>query len=262
MQDNQYNLTLFEACEKLSKSKKSISRYIRKGLLHPRQIKSKQGTLEYRFSESDLNAFKMGESETRQDTTDTQDTTQTPASTSLLEEKKEEKAEKVLTETQTEQTTQDRPDETEQPRQEETKKISDTTNETEKEKKILDKEQTERTGQDTPQETGRDRTGQIEIIELLKETTGLLKEQLTKKDEQINKLGATVDNLVERNREMNILLKGLQDKVLMLEQPKEKAPKEERQPREKRERKPKKQEEPVIELEKVEKGGFFKRLFK
>ena len=56
-----FNITLFEACELLNRSKKSISRYIRRGLLHPQEIKSKQGTLEYRFSKADLEAFKTQE---------------------------------------------------------------------------------------------------------------------------------------------------------------------------------------------------------
>lgn len=58
-----YNLTLFEACELLNRSKKSISRYIRRGLLHPQEIKSQQGTLEYRFSKADLEAFKLQETQ-------------------------------------------------------------------------------------------------------------------------------------------------------------------------------------------------------
>ena len=52
-----YNLTLFEACEYLNRSKKSLSRYIWQGLLHPEQIKSQQGTLEYRFSKDDDKKF-------------------------------------------------------------------------------------------------------------------------------------------------------------------------------------------------------------
>lgn len=55
-----YNITLFEACEQLSRSKKSISRYVRRGLLHPKKVKSQQGTLEYRFSESELKALNAG----------------------------------------------------------------------------------------------------------------------------------------------------------------------------------------------------------
>ena len=69
-----FNITLFEACELLNRSKKSISRYIRRGLLHPEKVKSQQGTLEYRFSKADIEAFKAQEAqradETRQDTGD------------------------------------------------------------------------------------------------------------------------------------------------------------------------------------------------
>jgi hypothetical protein len=52
-----FNITLFEACELLNRSKKSISRYIRRGLLHPEKVKSQQGTLEYRFSKADIEAL-------------------------------------------------------------------------------------------------------------------------------------------------------------------------------------------------------------
>ena len=158
-----FNITLFEACELLNRSKKSISRYVRKGRLHPEQIKSQQGTLEYRFSRADLEAFKVKmQEQARADRTDeTRETGQTG-----------------------------QPDQTGHERQ------------------------------DTPdrtRETGQDN----EVISLLKETTGLLKDQLQKKDEQIKSLGGKIDQLIERDRETNIILKGLQDKVLMLEQPKE-----------------------------------------
>ena len=56
-----FNITLFEACELLNRSKKSISRYIRRGLLHPEKVKSQQGTLEYRFNKADIEAFKAQE---------------------------------------------------------------------------------------------------------------------------------------------------------------------------------------------------------
>ena len=175
-----YNLTLFEACELLNRSKKSISRYIRRGLLHPQQIKSQQGTLEYRFSRADLEAFKLQETQdkTRQETGDT-------------------------------------PDETSQSGQTEAKPIKEA-----KIKAITDEtrpDKAEQTSQDKTQETGHN----SEIINLLKETTGLLKEQLVKKDEQIKDLGGKIDQLIERDRETNILIGQLQSKVLMLEQPKE-----------------------------------------
>jgi len=141
-----FNLTLFDACELLNKSKKSISRYIKQGLLHPERVKSQHGTLEYRFNTADIETLKTQElnaEETGQD--------------------------------RTQETRRDRPDKT--------------------------------------RETGQG----DDIIMLLKETTGLLKEQLTKKDDQINALGGTINQLIERDRETNILLGQLQSKVLMLE---------------------------------------------
>ncbi len=56
-----------------------------------------------------------------------------------------------------------------------------------------------------------------EVITLLKETTQTLRDQLTVKDKQIKSLGNKIDGLIERGRETNILLKGLTNKVLMLE---------------------------------------------
>lgn len=175
-----YNLTLFEACELLNRSKKSISRYIRRDLLHPQQIKSQQGTLEYRFSRADLEAFKLQETQdkTRQETGDTPDETSQSGQTEATPIKEAE--------------------------------IKEITDETRPDK-------AEQTSQDKPQETRHD----SEIINLLKETTGLLKEQLTKKDEQIKDLGGKIDQLIERDRETNILIGQLQSKVLMLEQPKQ-----------------------------------------
>jgi len=173
-----FNITLFEACELLNRSKKSISRYIRRGLLHPERVKSQQGTLEYRFSKTDIEAFKAQEAqradETRQDTGDrTEETRETGhIKTGFIENKE------LLSETR----------------------------------------------QDTPEQTGherQDKTGQeSEVITLLKETTGLLRDQLKTKDEQISSLGGKIDELIQRDRETNIILKGLQDKVFMLEQPK------------------------------------------
>ena len=53
-----YNITFIEACKILKKSKRTVSRYIKKGLLNPEKIESKRGTLEYRFSRIDLSQFK------------------------------------------------------------------------------------------------------------------------------------------------------------------------------------------------------------
>jgi len=43
-------ITLIEACNLLNKSKRTVSRYIKKGLITPERIKSKRGSVEYRFS--------------------------------------------------------------------------------------------------------------------------------------------------------------------------------------------------------------------
>ena len=177
-----FNLTLFEACEVLSRSKKSISRYIRQGFIHPKRVKSQRGTLEYRFSKADLEAFRLQgtQDKTRQETGDTPN--------------------------QTNQRGQAEPTEAKPAKTKEIKQgqrsdlLQDVTSL---------KDRTEKTGQDG------------EIINLLKETTGLLKGQLNKKDEQIKDLGGKIDQLIERDRETNILIGQLQSKVLMLEQPKE-----------------------------------------
>ena len=169
-----FNITLFEACELLNRSKKSISRYIRRGLLHPQEIKSQQGTLEYRFSKADLEAFKLQEAQGK--------------------------------------TRQDRQDETSQSGQTEPTEIN-----TNKTKEIKEETGQDQTSQDRTEQTGQD----TEIITLLKETTGLLKGQLVKKDEQIKDLGGKIDGLIERSRETNLLMGQMQSKVLMLERPKE-----------------------------------------
>ena len=125
----QDNLTFNEACKLLGKSRKTVSRYIRKGLLNPIKIKSKKKTLEYRFKRSELKSFKK-----------------------------------------------------------------------------LDR--TDRTKLDRTSDKKR---SDIDII-------NLLKDQLNIKDQQIESLGNKIDQLIERNRETNILIKGLQNKVLLLEE--------------------------------------------
>jgi len=61
-----YNINLSRACKILQKSKRTISRYIKSGWLNPEKIKSKQGTLEYRFNRNNLLKFKKpGKTENR-----------------------------------------------------------------------------------------------------------------------------------------------------------------------------------------------------
>jgi hypothetical protein len=231
MPDTIHAITLFEACEKLNRSKKTLSRYIRKGLLHPKEVKSKQGTLEYRFSQADIDTFKERENERRQDRQDTGDGTEETTYTPLPEQE----ADLPLREIKTEETRQDTPDGTGQTGHNKEA-------EAEKEEKPLSKTQIDETGHGRQDKTGRDGAGQDAVIELLKETTGILKEQLEKKDKQIEALN-------DRQRETNIILNSLQSRLVLLEKPKEKKAK------------PDNGEETGESEEKKGGKGFFKRLF-
>ncbi len=184
-----FNITLSEACEILNRSKKSISRYISKGLLHPIKIKNQNGILEYRFSKSDIEAFKLQEISNAGN-----------------------KIQNIIS------------------------YDNNLINKTYIDSRINDNGQ-QWTGEDIVDTSGQDSSGQekilddkkeenTEIIILLKETIGLLKEQLSKKDEQIKDLGFKIDQLIERNRETNILIGHLQNKVLMLEKQKDNIDKE------------------------------------
>lgn len=159
----EHNITLFEACEILNKSKKSVSRYIRRGRLNPQKVKSLQGTLEYRFTKDDIDAL---------------------------------------------QTELARPDKTGQTRQD-TPPL---------EKADLHIKPSETAPGKTRQDR-QDKTGQASIILLLKDTIELLKGQLTIKDTQIGTLNSQVHKFIERSRETNILLNGLQNRLMLSEPP-------------------------------------------
>jgi hypothetical protein len=131
------DITFSEACRILGKSERTLSRYIKKGLIIPEKIKSQKGSIEYRFNKADLEAFKIPGTDKK------------------------------------------RPD-------------------------IID---------DTRQGTGQNR----DVIILLKETTEVLKEQLKIKDEQLKSMSKKIDQLIERSRESNILIKGMANKLLLLE---------------------------------------------
>ena len=56
---NQGRTIIFsEACKILKKSKRTVSRYIKNGWLKPKKIKSKRGTLQYKFTRDSLLKFK------------------------------------------------------------------------------------------------------------------------------------------------------------------------------------------------------------
>jgi len=51
-------LNLQAVCQLLNKSKRIVTRYIKAGKLKPKKIKSKKGTIEYRFSQSEVESLK------------------------------------------------------------------------------------------------------------------------------------------------------------------------------------------------------------
>lgn len=158
-------VTFIEACKILKKSKRTVSRYIKKGLITPEKIKSQRGSLEYRFKQADLESLKI------------------PG--------------------------------------------------------------TDKLRQDIREDTRQDN----EVITLLKETTQILRDQLAVKDKQIKSLGNKIDQLIERGREANILINGLANRVLMLED-------------KKREDRPDRTGQDTRQDRGQNIRGFFKRLFK
>ncbi len=179
-----FNITLSETCEILNRSKKSISRYISKGLLHPIKIKNQKGILEYRFSKSDIEAFKLQETSNADNKIQNITSYYNNAINSKINNSGQKWTQEDIVGT----------------------KGQDNSGH----KKTLDDSKKENT----------------EIIILLKETIEILKEQLSKKDEQIKDLSFKIDQLIERNRETNILIGHLQNKVLMLEKQRDNIDKE------------------------------------
>ena len=51
-------LTTAEVCEVLKKSSKTVQRYVKKGLLNPKTVKTEWGTVEYRFDRSEVDNLK------------------------------------------------------------------------------------------------------------------------------------------------------------------------------------------------------------
>lgn len=152
----EFNLTLYEACEYLNRSKKTISRLIRKGKLHPKRVKSQQGTLAYRFNKADLDKLK-----------------------------------KALGAEPTDETGQDR----------HAPKTPATA--------LKRRDRADETGQDIKQPKN--------FAEAFNDILETLKDQLKAKDKQIDTLNGQIDQLIERDRETNILLKGLQDRLMLAE---------------------------------------------
>jgi len=54
---NRDDHTMQEFCGIVDRDRKTISRLIKQGRINPMVVKSKQGTREYRFSDTDIKAF-------------------------------------------------------------------------------------------------------------------------------------------------------------------------------------------------------------
>jgi predicted DNA-binding transcriptional regulator AlpA len=227
-----YLLSLYEVCEILGKSTRTITRYVHKHILHPRGIKSRQGTLEYRFSRAEIDAFKQREDSARQyfylENKRAPEVSQAasfanyeypmpPAQTPYLipgisfSSQSNQQASIPPMATQRHKinpSEQARPDielraKAERPDAEEKEKPAKAELQKDVESALAQKRNDD------------------EIIILLKETTGMLRDQLKTKDDQIKNLDDKIGQLIERNRETNILLKGLQDKIMLLEKPRD-----------------------------------------
>jgi predicted DNA-binding transcriptional regulator AlpA len=230
-----YLLSLYEVCEILGKSTRTITRYVHKHILHPRGIKSRQGTLEYRFSRSEIDAFRQREARARQYV--------------YLENNVEPAPMPMQAATFAEyQYPQPQP-KTQVPylipgisfsvspgsqvapppgvvsgRQAIREEKAQYAEPREKKAKPADVEigKADEPGRQKDAESAlAQKRNDDEIILLLKDTTGMLRDQLKTKDDQIKNLDDKIGQLIERNRETNILLKGLQDKIMLLEKPKE-----------------------------------------
>jgi len=58
MTDNRGSITLLEACKILNRSKRTVSRKIKAGLLKANKFRTERGIYEYRFSQSEVESLK------------------------------------------------------------------------------------------------------------------------------------------------------------------------------------------------------------
>ncbi|MFA6376844.1 MAG: helix-turn-helix domain-containing protein [Candidatus Paceibacterota bacterium] len=227
-----YLLTLYEVCEILGKSTRTITRYVHKHILHPRGVKSRQGTLEYRFSRVEIDAFKARQDSIRPYVYLNNKPEADPlpianfADYGYLPPPVQKPflipgiSFPVQQAPAVSQPSSPGNHEKIEARQDELSAVAPRKKEnniSENEEDIVKPVQQKDAGEVLSQ-----KRNDGEIILLLKETTGMLRDQLKVKDDQIRNLDDKIGQLIERNRETNILLKGLQDKIMLLEKPSKK----------------------------------------
>jgi len=238
--EDDYVLTLYEVCEMLGKSSRTITRYVQRHILHPRALKSCQGTLEYRFSKREIRRVRANEKNLRPYLFSEDDrpsplpdypsasfaaynySPSMPAGASLPYLVPG--VSFPMNQNQFHQVSPPAFFPSVAPSQnfagefmEKEMEFGGRKNRAKdgSAKKALKKSEPEK----IEKESGRNHASE-EIVLLLKETTEMLRGQLKAKDDQIKNLDDKIGQLIERNRETNILLKGLQDKIMLLEQPK------------------------------------------
>jgi len=189
MSNKQYTMTLFEACEFLSVGKRTVSRLVKDKKITPQKERTPQGLWAYKFNKDDLIKHR---------------------------ENKKLGVDTPLSDTIGHDTTgQDTPKD--MPKQE-------TPSTQTEEKPVIVKDKTD---DKTRQDRGHDTTRHDEIIGILKQDKRELKDDLraekkshTKnlqaKDQQIHHLISSHETQMERK---DILLKGLQDRILTLDAP-------------------------------------------
>lgn len=220
-----YVLSLYEVCEILSKSSRTVSRYVHRNILHPVGVKSRQGTLEYRFSRAEVDELKRREL-ARLSFPRLGDVMPGMASFASMDYQ----AAPTMPRTRftipgiayPPPSTGNRPEQSSDSQALPTSPAkTDAGIAAGNSNSFSDLPPETVVGHANPadNELASDRDNRP-VIKLLKETTEMLRDQLRVKDNQIKDLDEKIGQLIERNRETNILLKGLQDKMVLLEQPK------------------------------------------
>lgn len=218
-----YVLSLYEVCEILSKSSRTVSRYVHRNILHPVGVKSRQGTLEYRFSRAEVDELKRREL-ARLSFPRLGDIMPGMASFALMDYQASPTMPRtaftipgIAYPAAPNEGSSQPSDASSQPQ----------TQSDGGEEKVIPAVNSNMPGpgdnvaarNDFP-DVAVPVSDNEPIIKLLKETTEMLRDQLRVKDNQIKDLDEKIGQLIERNRETNILLKGLQDKMVLLEKPK------------------------------------------
>lgn len=238
--EDDYVLTLYEVCEMLGKSSRTITRYVQRHILHPRALKSCQGTLEYRFSKREIRQVRDSEKKLRPYLFAENDrpsplpdypsasfaaynySPSIPVSAPLPYLVPG--ASFLMNQNQFHQASPPAFFPSVAPSQNFAGEFPEKEIEFGGRKNRMKEKSARKTfkksePEKNEKESGRNHTRE-EIVSLLKETTEMLRGQLKAKDDQIKNLDDKIGQLIERNRETNILLKGLQDKIMLLEQPK------------------------------------------